>query len=76
MKKIKKGDISDLNTHIRKETNITTDRFAGKYELLNYLNGYRAFIISVIKYSENEDFLSKSKNKVERLENIVDEIAK
>jgi len=43
---------------------------------LNYLNGYRAFIIGVMKYSENEIFLDKSKNKIERLEKIVDEIAK
>ena len=76
LKKIKNGDVSDLNMHIRKETNINTDRFTGKYELLNYLNGYRAFIISAMKYSEDKYFLSKSKNKIESLENIVNEIAK
>ena len=67
LKKIKKGDVSGLNMHLRKETNINTDRFAGKYELLNYLNGYRAFIISAMTYSEDENFLSKSKNKIEKL---------
>lgn len=76
LKKIKKGDVSGLNMHLRKETNINTDRFAGKYELLNYLNGYRAFIISAMKYSEDENFLSKSKNKIEKLEDIVNKIAK
>lgn len=76
LKKVKKGDVSDLNIHIKEETKSDTDRFQGKYELLNYLNGYRAFIIGVMKYSENEIFLDKSKNKIERLEKIVDEIAK
>lgn len=65
-----------MSNIVFRELDIRIQKYCRKYELLNYLNGYRAFIISVMKYSENEDFLSKSKNKVERLENIVDEITK
>ena len=53
--------MSALNLHIKYETNIDEDRFKGKYELINYLNGYRAFMISAIKNTENKNLLRKVK---------------
>lgn len=75
LQKVKGGDLTALNSHIKKETNIAEDRFKGKYELINYLNGYRAFVISAIKNTENTEFIEKSKKIIAKIESIVDEIS-
>lgn len=43
----------------------------GHYELLNFLAGYRSFIISILKYSEDTTFINKSKKIIKRIENII-----
>lgn len=69
---IEKGDISKLNLHIKNETRITHDTFSGKYELVNYLNGYRAFMISIISNSEDKKFVKKGSNMILQVERYVD----
>lgn len=65
LKEIKDGDVTGLNLKFEQETSIKIERFVGKYDLINYLNGYRAFLISIIKKNENKN-----------LERIVKEIEK
>lgn len=68
---VKKGNITPLNEHIKSELKIEEDRFSGKYDLANYLNGVRAFMINVIKNTEDEEFIKKAKRIITRIENIV-----
>lgn len=46
--------------------------FTGKYEVINYLAGNRAFLISSIKYSENNMYLDRCKRMIYRIEKQID----
>lgn len=65
LKKVKAGELSGLNQKIFIETAANVQRFGNIYALVDYLNGYRAFLISMVK-----------KNKNDKLEKIIDEIEK
>lgn len=65
LKKVKNGELSELNQKIIDETSIGFQKFENNYALINYLNGYRAFLVSMIK-----------KNKNDKMERIVNEIEK
>lgn len=69
---IKKDNFAELNEHMKKEENINYDSFSGKYELSNYLNGYRAFLINVMKNSDDEAFIKKANKIIFQIEDIVD----
>ncbi|MDE6627689.1 MAG: reverse transcriptase family protein [Lachnospiraceae bacterium] len=73
LRKIKNGDVSELNEHIKNETGVE-NKFSGKYQVTNYLNGYRAFLISIIKKTENKKFMGKVKNIIINIEYCVDKI--
>ena len=66
IKKVKDGDLSDLNQKIIAETAAESQRFENNYALINYLNGYRAFLISM--YKKNSDI------KIGRIINEIEEI--
>ena len=71
LKKIKEGNVTELNLHIKEEKKVDCDRFNGKYELINYLNGYRAFLISVVCNTENSKHIKKIQKIIARIEYIV-----
>lgn len=48
----------------------------GKYELLNFLAGYRSFIISIVKYSDDSRIIDKNKKMIKRIEDAILEIDK
>lgn len=66
MKKVKEGDLSDLNQRIISETEAESQRFENNYALINYLNGYRDFLISMCK--KNSDIkIGKIINEIEEI---------
>lgn len=65
LKKVKNGELSELNQKIISETAIGFHRFESNYALINYLNGYRAFLISMIKKNKN-DKMGKIVNEIEK----------
>lgn len=66
-----KNDFQNLNNKMKLDLGHTNIEFSGKYSLVNYLAGNRAFIISIIKHSDNEKFLSKSKKIIGRIEKLI-----
>lgn len=73
MCQVKQGDIDKINQHIEKETGCK-NRFNGTYTLVNYLNGYRAFLISTIQKSEDNKFIDRAMRLVSDIEYCVDGI--
>lgn len=71
---VKAGNLEPLNSQIEMETNIK-NRFKGKYELINYLNGYRAFLISVVKKTEDQAFIKKAQSLIQDIEFCVGKIS-
>ena len=45
-----------------------TNTFSGKYSLMNYLNGYRSFIISIQKKSDSLCDITKYQKIIDRIE--------
>lgn len=43
----------------------------GHYELLNFLAGYRSFIISILKYSDDTKIIYKNNRIIKRIENVI-----
>ncbi|MGG7214383.1 reverse transcriptase family protein [Clostridium nigeriense] len=66
-----KSNFEDLNNKIRVDLREDAIEFEGKYSLINYLTGNRAFIIAIIKYSEDEKFLIRARKIINRIEKIV-----
>lgn len=64
-------NFKELNNKIKLDLGENGVKFNGKYSLINYLAGNRAFIISVRKYSEDEKFLNKSKKIIDRIEKLI-----
>lgn len=64
-KMIKEGDLSGLNQKIVLETEAEIPKFENVHALINYLNGYRAFLISM--YKKNGDL------KIEKTINVIEE---
>lgn len=62
---------NDLNTFIRNQTGSGSLIFSGIYSLINYLTGNRAFVISVLKYSQDNNFCNKAEKIILRLETII-----
>jgi len=60
-----------INNLIKSETNSDKLKIKGIYELINYFAGNRAFIISVLKYSNDNSFCKKAQKIIERLDNII-----
>lgn len=63
--------ISELNAKISNEMNKNQISFSGKYSLMNYLAGNRAFLISLLKYSEDKKIYLKIKKIIDRLEYLI-----
>lgn len=62
---------NDLNIFIKSQTGSESLKFSGIYSLINYLTGNRAFIISILKYSQDSNFCKKAEKIIRRLETIV-----
>lgn len=62
---------NDLNTFIINQTGSESLKFSGIYSLINYLTGNRAFIISILKYSQDSNFCNKAEKMICRLERII-----
>lgn len=54
-----------------KETRGEGTTFSNSFELINYLAGQRAFIISVLKKTENEGFKIKASELVRKIEECI-----
>lgn len=76
LKRVMSGDVSELNNIIKIQTSVQTNKFDNKYELINYLAGNRAFLISVQKYSEDDMFLNKIKRLIDRIEKQITNLLK
>ena len=63
--------IKNLNDKLKLEQGDESIRFDGKYSLINYLNGNRAFLLQFLKYSDNQYHYSKIHKIIERIEKIV-----
>lgn len=67
--------ISELNKKLNNELGENDMNFSGKYSLINYIVGNRAFLISVLKYVDNEKVRLKMKKIIKRLENLALKLA-
>lgn len=70
---VKQGNIDIINQHIEKEIG-GKNRFNGIYTLVNYLNGYRAFLISTIQKLEYNKFIDRGMRLVADIEYCIDGI--
>lgn len=64
-------DLEKLNNKIMEETRSEGTTFGNSFELINYLAGQRAFIISVLKKTENEGFKIKASELVRKIEGCI-----
>ncbi|APQ77512.1 reverse transcriptase family protein [Clostridium botulinum] len=64
-----KNDFESLNKKMKAENDI--HNFSGKYELVNFLTGYRAFIISIVKGTDDIILKQKYQKYIERIELLV-----
>lgn len=62
---------NELNAFIIKQTGSESLKFGGIYSLINYFAGNRAFIISILKYSQDKNFCNKAEKIIRRLEKII-----
>ncbi|WFR57324.1 reverse transcriptase family protein [Anaerocolumna sp. AGMB13025] len=60
-----------LNDFLKSEMGTDYLKINGIYELINYFAGNRAFIISVLKYSHDDNFCEKAKKIIKRLDDII-----
>lgn len=67
--------IIKLNEKLQNEMKNCDMNFGGKYNLINYLTGNRAFLISVCRYIEEERSQAKLKRIIKRLEKIILKLA-
>ena len=65
---------SALNQRVKEANKNTSLMFAGKYDLCNYLAGYRAYIISLLKKTEDKNFARKAERMVNRIEGCLDSL--
>nr|WP_295761859.1 reverse transcriptase family protein [uncultured Intestinibacter sp.] len=47
------------------------EKIVSKEDLINYLTGNRAFLISVLKYCDDEKYIKKMKRMINKIENII-----
>lgn len=64
--------IDELNNKIKEDSWDNRIQFTGLYSLQNYLAGNRAFLIELLKYSNNQRFISKLKKIIDSLESKLD----
>lgn len=70
------SDIKTINRKIKELSNKKSITFNNEYSLLNKINGIRSFIISVLKYSNDEKFIKKAEKLINRIEKIILKISK
>ena len=62
---------SELDKILEKQMKIKTLSFKGKYSLINYLAGNRAYIINVLRYTDDEGFRKKGLRLLNRIEQCI-----